>query len=243
MIFIPAIDLIDGKCVRLLQGDYSKKTQYTGDPVDIAVSFQDQGTKYIHIVDLDAAKDGSFGNQKVIKKIISAVSIPVEVGGGVRNRERINILLDSGADRIILGTIIIKEQSFVQELVDEFGDRLAAGIDAKNGIVRISGWTEKGNIKSIDLGKRVKQMGFSLIIYTDIVADGMMKGPNIIEVKKMAQKTELPVIASGGISSIEDVKKIKQLEKYGVSGVISGKAIYEGVISVKEAREALQEGD
>jgi len=243
VIFIPAIDLIDGKCVRLLQGDYSKKTQYTGDPVDIAVSFQDQGTKYIHIVDLDAAKDGSFGNRKVIKKIISAVSIPVEVGGGVRNRERINILLDSGADRIILGTIIIKEQSFVQELVDEFGDRLAAGIDAKNGIVRISGWTEKGNIKSIDLGKRVKQMGFSLIIYTDIVADGMMKGPNIIEVKKMAQKTELPVIASGGISSIEDVKKIKQLEKYGVSGVISGKAIYEGVISVKEAREALQEGD
>ncbi len=243
MIFIPAIDLIDGKCVRLLQGDYSKKTQYTGDPVDIAVSFQDQGTKYIHIVDLDAAKDGSSGNRKVIKKIIGAVSIPVEVGGGVRNRERINILLDSGADRIILGTIIIKEQSFVQELVDEFGDRLAAGIDAKNGIVRISGWTEKGNIKSIDLGKRVKQMGFSLIIYTDIVADGMMRGPNIIEVKKMAQKTELPVIASGGISSIEDVKKIKQLEKYGVSGVISGKAIYEGVISVKEAREALQEGD
>jgi len=243
VIFIPAIDLIDGKCVRLLQGDYSKKTQYTGDPVDIAVSFQDQGTKYIHIVDLDAAKDGSSGNQKVIKKIISAVSIPVEAGGGVRNRERINILLDSGADRIILGTIIIKEQSFVQELVDEFGDRLAAGIDAKNGIVRISGWTEKGNIKSIDLGKRVKQMGFSLIVYTDIVADGMMKGPNIIEVKKMAQKTELPVIASGGISSIEDVKKIKQLEKYGVSGVISGKAIYEGVISVKEACEALQEGD
>ncbi|MBA7704354.1 1-(5-phosphoribosyl)-5-[(5-phosphoribosylamino)methylideneamino] imidazole-4-carboxamide isomerase [subsurface metagenome] len=229
--------------MRLLQGDYSKKTQYTGDPVDIAVSFQDQGTKYIHIVDLDAAKDGSSGNRKVIKKIISAVSIPVEVGGGVRNRERINILLDSGADRIILGTIIIKEQSFVQELVDEFGDRLAAGIDAKNGIVRISGWTEKGNIKSIDLGKRVKQMGFPLIIYTDIVADGMMKGPNIIEVKKMAQKTELPVIASGGISSIEDVKKIKQLEKYGVSGVISGKAIYEGVISVKEACEALQEGD
>jgi phosphoribosylformimino-5-aminoimidazole carboxamide ribotide isomerase len=241
MIFIPAIDLIDGQCVRLLQGDYSKKTEYSQDPVGIAQSFENQGAKYIHIVDLDAAQGGSKNNRNVIKKVVSALKIPVQVGGGVRDRSKIVSLLDIGVDRVILGTIIVKAETMVSKLVSEFKEKIVAGIDAQNGIVRISGWTEGTGLKAVSVGKLVKEMGFSLIIYTDISRDGMMKGPNLQEVKRMSLETGLPLIASGGVSNLDDLKKLKPLESHGVIGVIAGKAIYENNLSVSDAVRVLEE--
>lgn len=240
MIFIPAIDLIEGKCVRLEKGSFLKKVQYPENPVDTALSFQDQGARLIHVIDLDAAKDREQNNRDLIGKIAGSVSIPVQVGGGVRHKKNITALLDLGIERVILGTVIVKNPSYTEELIEEFGSRLVAGIDAKNGIVRISGWTEKSSLSAFELGRTVKNMGFSHIIYTDISRDGMLEGPDIIGVKKMALQTGLEVIASGGISSIEDIIAVKHLEESGVVGVISGKAIYEGRISVKEACRVLQ---
>jgi len=240
MFFIPAIDLINGRCVRLIQGNYSKKIVYSKDPVDMALFLQDEGAEFIHIVDLDAARDGSYGNIAVIEIIVKAVNIPVEVGGGVRDKDRIKRLLDSGVTRVVLGTIIVKDEALTIEIVKEFRKNVVAGIDSKNGMVRISGWIEKGDINAITLGKKVKDMGFPLIIYTDISRDGMMKGPNLTAIRKMAHSTGIPVIAAGGISSIEDVKKIKRLNKDGVIGVISGKAIYDGRINVRKAINILK---
>ena len=240
MIFIPAIDLIEGKCVRLEQGNYLKKAQYSQGPVDAALSFQGQGARCIHIVDLDAAKGEGHENRGVIGKIVKSVDIPVQVGGGVRDRESITALLNLGIERVILGTIIVKNESYTRELVEEFGSRLAAGIDARDGIVRTSGWTEKSDLTALALGQIVKNTGFSLIIYTDIAKDGMLEGPDIEGIKKMAFRTGIPVIASGGISGIEDIKAVKDLEEFGVSGVIAGKAIYEGRISIREAGRILQ---
>jgi phosphoribosylformimino-5-aminoimidazole carboxamide ribotide isomerase len=241
MIFIPAIDLIDGRCVRLLQGDYSKKTEYSNDPVGVARSFEDQGAEYIHIVDLDAAKGRIGSNRSVIRKVVKVLKIPVQVGGGVRDRKGVVSLLDSGAKRIILGTVIVRAKEMAGKLVDEFGDKVVAGIDAQNGNVHVSGWQENANVKAVTLGKQVREMGFSLIVYTDIMRDGMMDGPNLREVKRMAVETGVPLIASGGISSLGDIEKLKRLESYGVKGVIVGKAIYEGRISVAEAVAVMRE--
>jgi len=241
MIFIPAIDLIDGKCVRLSQGDYAKKTLYSDDPTDVARSFQDQGAGYIHIVDLDAAKNAGLTNRDTIKKIIQSVSIPVEVGGGVRTRDRAAHLIDIGVSRIILGTIIVRDSEMAAGIVGEFKDALAAGIDARDGYVRISGWTEGSGVKAVQLGKRVRDMGFSLIVYTDIARDGMLEGPNIEGIRTMANETGLPVIAAGGISNLGDLRAVKALEGDRVVGVISGKAIYEGTLSVAEACRVIED--
>ncbi len=241
MIFLPAIDLIDGKCVRLSQGDYSKKTLYSDDPADTALSFQDQGALYIHIVDLDAAKNDKRSNRDTIKKIMQAVSIPVEVGGGVRDRERAARLIGLGVSRVILGTVIVKDSEVAGRIVDEFGEAVAAGIDARDGYARISGWTEKSSIKAVQLGKRARDMGFSLVIYTDIARDGMLEGPNIEGIRTMAAETGLPVIAAGGISNLDDIKAVKALEVDRVVGVISGKAVYEGNLSVAEACRVLED--
>ncbi|MFW6139646.1 MAG: 1-(5-phosphoribosyl)-5-[(5-phosphoribosylamino)methylideneamino]imidazole-4-carboxamide isomerase [Spirochaetota bacterium] len=239
MIFIPAIDLIGGKAVRLDQGDYSRKTKYSDNPVDVAVRFQEQGVQNIHIVDLDAARDGSSGNIDTIKEILHQVDISVEVGGGVRSRERVGMLLEMGVGRVILGTIIVKNPEGAGQLVEEFGDRVVAGIDAKNGIVRVSGWKESSTVKAVDLGLKVREMGFTMVVYTDISRDGMMEGPNIPEIENMAWSTGLPIIAAGGISSVNDLKMLKPLGKVGLKGVIAGKAVYEGKISVKEACRVL----
>jgi phosphoribosylformimino-5-aminoimidazole carboxamide ribotide isomerase len=243
MIFIPAIDLIDGKCVRLHQGDYTKKTLYSGNPVEVAADFAQQGARRIHIVDLDAARDGKGGNIHTIEKIIRRVHVPVQVGGGVRNSEKIHALLDAGADRVILGTILVRDEEAVKHYVGRYGDRLAASIDAKNGNVRIAGWREGSEITALELGKKVKTMGFSLIIHTDISMDGTMKGPNIPAVEAMASATGLPLIVAGGISCIKDIQRVKGLAKRGVVGVIAGRALYEGALSVREACNLLDEGN
>jgi len=241
MIFMPAIDLIDGKCVRLSQGDYTKKTLYSDDPADVARSFQEQGARYIHIVDLDAAKNAGRTNRDTIKKIVQSVSIPVEVGGGVRSRDRAAHLIDIGVSRIILGTVIVRDSETAAGIVGEFKDALAAGIDAREGYVRIFGWTEGSGIKAVQLGKRVRDMGFSLIVYTDIARDGMLEGPNIEGIRTMANETGLSVIAAGGISNLDDIRAVKALEGERVVGVISGKALYEGTLSVAEACRTLED--
>jgi phosphoribosylformimino-5-aminoimidazole carboxamide ribotide isomerase len=243
MIFIPAIDLIDGKCVRLHQGDYTKKTIYSENPVEVAAGFAHQGARCIHIVDLDAARDGKGGNLPTIERIIQRVHVPVQVGGGVRDEAKIRALLDAGADRVILGTVVLRDEKAVRKCVEKYGERLAASIDAKNGYVRISGWREGSSVTAVELGKKVKNMGFSLIIHTDIGMDGTMEGPNIPEVFAMASATGLPLIVAGGISSIEDIQKVKSLEQHGVIGVIAGRALYEGVLSVREACAVLNKGN
>jgi len=240
MYFIPAIDLIEGRCVRLEQGDYCRKTEYGEDPVDTARSFEAQGAGCVHIIDLDAVKGSGRHNQDVIARIAKAVDVPLQVGGGARERSDVARLLDIGVTRIILGTIVVKAPELVQNLVREFGSALAAGIDAAEGAVRVSGWTEAAGVEAVDLGMRVKAMGFSRIVYTDITRDGMMEGPNVDGIRHMARMTGLPVIAAGGVSRIEDVIALKALKEDGVEGVISGRAIYEGTLSVREACRILR---
>jgi len=241
MIFIPAIDLIDGKCVRLSQGDYRQKKQYDDDPVKRARLFQEQGASYLHVVDLDAAKDPGVHNRDIIRCIIEGVDIPVEVGGGVRSREDVQELLRMGVDRCILGTVILRAGDLTQYLVSDYGKRVVAGIDARDGMVRISGWTEGSDVTALELGERVRDMGFSLIIYTDISRDGMLEGPNVEAIGAMTRQTGLPLIAAGGISGMDDLRLIKSMNDSRIAGVIAGKAIYEGKILVDRACQFLQE--
>jgi phosphoribosylformimino-5-aminoimidazole carboxamide ribotide isomerase len=253
MLFIPAIDLIGGRCVRLHQGDFERKVQYEGDPVEVARGFRDEGAKALHVVDLDAARDGGgepgsggpggrAGNLRVIERIAKESGIPVETGGGVRGRERIRALLGAGVRYVVLGTVLVKEPELTRELVREFGGSLVAGIDARDGVVRISGWTESGGLPALEAGMSALRMGFTRVIYTDIARDGTLEGPNLAELKAMAVRTGLEVTASGGVSSLEDLERIKSLEPFGVTGVIAGKAIYEGKLSVRDACRLLQNG-
>lgn len=241
MLFIPAIDIMNEKCVRLTQGDYTQKREYSQDPVEMARLFQDQGARFIHVVDLDAARDEGEGNISVIQKIVRAVDIPAEVGGGIRSREKVVDLLDMGVERVVLGTLIIKNQSSVRDLVEEFGQKVVAGIDAKEGFMQISGWREGSGICVEEAIRIVKYLGFSLMIYTDVERDGMLQGPNTEQIKRVASISELPIIVGGGISSIEDLRTLRALKEYGVVGVISGKAVYEGRFSVNQACELLGE--
>ena len=240
MIFIPAIDLIDGKCVRLYMGDYSRKKEYADDPVEVAGRFRDEGAEYLHIVDLDAAKDPQKNNLKTIERIVKSVDIPVEVGGGIRTAERVKELRSIGVKRIIIGTMLVRNPDAFKELVEKYPELIAASIDAKNGTVYISGWTESGGLDAIELGKMVRDMGVGTIIYTNISRDGTLEGPDVDGIRRMAEETGVSIIAAGGISSIEDLRRIKQLEKYGVIGVISGKAIYEKRFTVRQAVEVLK---
>ena len=240
MIFIPAIDLIDGKCVRLYMGDYSRKKEYADDPVEVAGRFRDEGAEYLHIVDLDAAKDPQKNNLKTIERIVKSIDIPVEVGGGIRTAERVKELRSIGVKRIIIGTMLVRNPDAFKELVEKYPELIAASIDAKNGTVYISGWTESGGLDAIELGKMVRNMGVRTIIYTNISRDGTLEGPDVDGIRRMAEETGVSVIAAGGISSIEDLRRIKQLEKYGVIGVISGKAIYEKRFTVRQAVEVLK---
>jgi phosphoribosylformimino-5-aminoimidazole carboxamide ribotide isomerase len=249
VIFIPAIDLIGGRCVRLHQGDFSKEVLYPLDPVDTAIAFREEGARQLHVVDLDAAK-GAEGvdlsvNFDVIEKIALRAGIPVEVGGGVRGgprgRDRVRALLDAGVTWVILGTALVKDPETTERLLREFESRLVAGIDARDGVVKVAGWTESSGIPALELGRKAKSMGFSRIIYTDISRDGTLEGPNLAEIEAMATETGLPVTASGGVSSMGDLVLLKALESYGVTGVIAGKAIYEGNLSVRDACRLLRE--
>ena len=227
---IPAVDILDGKCVRLEKGDFAKVTVYSDDPLQMALKWQDKGYKWLHIVDLDGAKTGIQKNISIVKKIASKVLIPIEVSGGLRNLDRIKELLDCGVSRVILGTVAFENLSLIKTICDAYGDKVAVGIDARKDIVLKKGWLEKTSLKALDIAKRLVDIGVKRFVYTDISRDGMMAGPNIPAIKKFASAVSVPVIASGGVTTDQDIEKLSKIRN--VDACIVGRAIYEGRITL-----------
>jgi phosphoribosylformimino-5-aminoimidazole carboxamide ribotide isomerase len=241
MLIIPAIDLIDGKCVRLTEGDFNQKKIYDENPVKVAKHFKDLGAKTLHIIDLDGAKSGKSINRQIIKQIKEETNLTIETGGGIRTDEDVNELIEANIDYLILGTILIENLDIVKKWVKKFEGRFIAGIDVKNDIIQTRGWVNQTGINSIVFGKQLFQMGFKTAIYTDISKDGKLEGPNIDSSKKFSVETGLKLILSGGVSSEEDVIAAKTLSYYGLKGIIIGKAYYEGKIDLAEVIKKYQE--
>lgn len=235
----PAIDLKDGECVRLYKGDYDKKTVYSTDAVATALKWQESGADFLHVVDLDGARSGDGKNRAVIKEICKNVSMRVQTGGGIRTMDDIDSLLEAGVARVILGTAAVKNFALVEEAVAKYGDKIAVGIDAKGGFVATDGWEKVSELTAVDFAKKVEKAGVRTIIYTDIATDGAMCGPNIEAMIEMVNETGLDVIASGGVSCIDDVRALLTT---GVEGAITGRAIYDGKLDLKEAVDLCQSG-
>lgn len=231
MILFPAIDIRNGKCVRLIQGDYAQEIIYGDSPTEMALLWEKQGAEFIHIVDLDGAKTGDSANRLAIQEVAKAVSIPIQVGGGIRSMDIIDNHIKSGVSRIIIGTAAITNRPFLEQAVAKYGDKIAVSIDARNGLVATDGWTETSDTKAIDLLKELEEIGVKTIVYTDILKDGMMQGPNFEELRTMDDASAIDVIASGGVSTKEDVEKLGEMNLYGA---IIGKALYEGSLSLEE---------
>ena len=241
MLIIPAIDLQNGKCVRLSQGRKETTTIYDGDPIKVAKDFELAGARMLHIVDLDAAfSDHGSPNRRLLLKIMRAIKIPVQFGGGLRNSDDVKEVIELGVRRAIVGTLAVEAPETLAEVVQTFGrDRIAVGIDAKDGEVMVRGWERKGKIKAVDLAHAVASAGVERIIYTDVTRDGMLTGLNLEQTLLLARESGLKVTASGGVSSLEDIKRLKQLNAFGIDSVIVGKALYEGRFTLKEAAQAL----
>jgi phosphoribosylformimino-5-aminoimidazole carboxamide ribotide isomerase len=237
MILFPAIDLKQGKCVRLFKGDMDKAKIYSDAPAVQAFEFESAGAKWIHIVDLDGAFAGDSVNGFSVKVILDTVKIPIQLGGGIRSIANIENWLEIGISRVILGTAAVHNPELVKEACKKFPEKIAVGIDAKGGKVAVSGWAEESEMEVIELAKRFEGAGVSAIIYTNIDKDGTLEGADIEGTRSLAKSVSIPVIASGGISNLKDLIKIKELEKDGVIGAISGTAIYEGTLPLKEALE------
>ena len=232
MKIFPAIDIKDKKCVRLVRGNFDNKTEYEMSPVEQAGKYKDHGFKNLHIVDLDGALTGETVNLDIIQNIVGKLDLKVEIGGGIRNLDSIQKYIDAGAEKIILGSAAIKDKKFLKEACKKFPNKIALGLDAKDGYLSVSGWTEKSNQLTLDYLKEVNDYGVSRLIYTDINRDGMKQSPNFEETSKVAEISNCPVIISGGVSSIDDVKKSKNLKN--VEGIVVGKAIYDGDIKLEE---------
>lgn len=230
MIIFPAIDIRGGNAVRLTQGDYDQEKVYHTDPVAVAKEWEAQGAEYIHIVDLDGAKSGESANGEAIRRIAKSVNIPIQVGGGVRSMEDVTRHIQNGVRRVIIGTSAIENPSFVQEAVKRYGDQIAVSIDARNGYVATDGWTSTSDTKATTLIQQLESFGVQTIVYTDILKDGMMQGPNFEELKEVNESTTIDVIASGGVSTEENVQSLQEMNMYGA---IIGKALYEGDISLE----------
>jgi phosphoribosylformimino-5-aminoimidazole carboxamide ribotide isomerase len=239
MEIIPAIDLLGGKCVRLYQGDYEQSQVFNEDPVAVAKQWEDQGATRLHLVDLDGAKSGEPVNLPAIEKVTAALKIPVQVGGGLRDRARVQQLLNLGVQRTILGTVAVEQPDLVGELCAEFPGQIVVGIDARNGKVATKGWLETSEVEAAELAGRMSKFGAAAIIYTDIHRDGTMQGPNMVALRELAESIDIPVIASGGVSSVQDLVNLLKLESIGVTGAIVGKAIYTGDVDLKEAIRAV----
>ena len=236
MKIIPAIDIKDKKCVRLIKGDFDNKTEYEVSPVEQAGKYKDHGFKNLHIVDLDGALTGEIVNLNIIKDIVGKFDLKVEVGGGIRNTGSIQKYIDTGVDKVILGSAAIKDKNFLKEACEKFPNKIALGLDAKDGYLSVSGWKESSNQLTLDYLKEVNGYGVSRLIYTDINRDGTKQSPNFDETLKVAELSNCPVVISGGVSSIDDIKKAKNLKN--IEGIIVGKAIYDGDIKLDElARE------
>ncbi len=234
MKIFPAIDIKDKKCVRLVKGDFDNKTEYEMSPVDQAGKYKDHGFKNLHIVDLDGALSGETVNIDIIEEIVSKFDLKIEMGGGVRNFESIQKYTDAGVEKVILGSAAIKDKNFLKEACEKFPNKIALGLDAKDGFLSVSGWKENSNIKTLDFLKEVNHYGASRLIYTDINRDGMKLSPNFEETEIVANNSNYPVIISGGVSSIDDIKKAKELGNKNIEGIIVGKAIYDGDIKLDE---------
>lgn len=239
MIVIPAVDIKDGRCVRLLQGRMEDETVYSDTPWEMALRWRREGAEILHIVDLNGAFEGRGVNDDAVREIVGRVDMMTELGGGIRDMARIDSLLSMGIGRVILGTVAVERPELVREAVGKYGaDRIVVGIDARNGIAATRGWVADGGRPAVDLGREMKALGVERIVYTDIARDGMLTGPNIVETGRMARETGLKIVASGGVSSLDDIRAVKTLEPLGVDSVITGKAIYEGRLDLKEAIEA-----
>lgn len=228
----PAIDLRGGKCVRLQQGDYNRETIYGDDPAEMAKRWVDQGADCLHLVDLDGAKDGSLKNRDAISAIVAAVDIPCEVGGGIRDEATIEQLLSLGLARLVIGTKALREKEWFAQMCERFPNKLVLGIDAKEGMVATDGWLEVSTTSAVDLAKEFEKLPIAALVYTDIATDGMLAGPNVPAMKAMKDAVGLPVVASGGVTSVEDVKN---LAVAGLDGAIVGRALYEGRLTVRDA--------
>lgn len=232
MYIIPAIDLIDGKAVRLQKGDYNKVTVYSDSPAEVAESFERDGAKMLHVVDLDGAKDGTTANFDTVKEIIRRTGLSVEIGGGVRNIERVKKYIDIGVDRIIIGTAAVTDPDFLKEAVKLYGEKIVVGVDVKDGYVAIKGWLEVSEVSCYDFCKTLCELGVKTVICTDISKDGMMSGTNLELYRDLNRRFGMNIIASGGVSSIDDVCALKEMDIYGA---ILGKALYTGAIKLSEA--------
>ena len=236
MKIFPAIDIKDKKCVRLVKGDFDKKTEYEMSPVEQAGKYNDYGFKNLHIVDLDGALSGETVNLDIVKEIVTKFDLKIEIGGGVRNFESIQKYTDAGVEKVILGSAAIKNKNFLKEACEKFPNKIALGLDAKEGYLSVSGWKENSNQLTLDYLKEVNDYGATRLIYTDINRDGMKQSPNFEETVKVADTSSCPVIISGGVSSIDDIKKAKELNNDNIEGIIVGKAIYDGDINLEELK-------
>lgn len=235
MTIFPAIDLRGGKCVRLFKGDFDQETVFSDQPAEVAQQWQAQGAQFLHLVDLDGARAGHSENLATVRKILAAVTIPVELGGGIRTLENIDEVLALGVRRVILGSVAVRDPELVAAACAKYGDRIVVGIDAKDGIVAVDGWGVSGDVDVITLAKRMKQAGVRTIIYTDISRDGTLAGVNVEATAKLARESGVHVVASGGVRDVGDIEALKSYEKDGIEGVIVGKSIYTGSLSLPEA--------
>ncbi len=234
MIIYPAIDIKDGRCVRLVQGKFNDVTVYSDNPVDMAIKFEQMGAQYLHVVDLDGARLGQPQNIAIASEMAVRLGIPIQLGGGIRTIETMEIILCKGIERIILGTSAVNDHELVKKAVQSFGNNLAVAIDAKDGLVAIEGWAKTSSFTAVGFARKMEELGAKVIIYTDISRDGMLKGPNLKAMEEMVKAVKINVIASGGVTSIQDIKNLKEI---GVSGAIVGKALYTGDVDLKEAIE------
>lgn len=234
MNIFPAIDLVMGKAVRLFKGDYDQMTVYSDNPLEVARDFESKGAEYIHLVDLEGAKDGTTPNIETVQKIAENTNLFTEIGGGIRNIETVEKYLNSGVDRVILGTAAVKDEAFLKKALEKFGDKIAVGIDIKDGFVAIKGWTESSGIDPYAFTEKMQNLGVKYIICTDVSKDGAMKGTNLELYRELSRNFRINITASGGVSSIKDVEELRKMDIYGA---IIGKAYYVGAIDLKEAIE------
>ncbi len=234
MKLFPAIDLYDGKAVRLYKGDYNEMTVYSENPIEIARDFENCGAEYIHLVDLEGARDGTTPNIDIVKQIANETNLFCEIGGGIRSMDTVEAYLNAGVDRVILGTAAVKDPEFLKTALEKYGEKIAVGVDVKDGLVAIKGWVEKSEYSCLQFCEKMQELGVKTIICTDISKDGAMKGTNRELYRELSQKFSLQITASGGVSNIEDIKALRQLNLYGA---IIGKAYYIGAIDLKEALE------
>jgi phosphoribosylformimino-5-aminoimidazole carboxamide ribotide isomerase len=240
MLIFPAIDLRAGRCVRLTQGDFARAQEFSDDPPAVALRWQSEGTKWLHVVDLDGARTGAPSNLEAIQRIRQAVTIPIQVGGGLRSLESVAALLDLGIERAILGTAALKDRAFLQACLERWGDRIAVALDARNGLVATDGWLETSAISALALARDLVEEGVARFIYTDIARDGTLTGPNLTSLKQMQQAIARPIIASGGVASLADLRALAGL---GVEGAIIGRALYTGEVKLAEAIAAVEGGE